>query len=95
MGRGELLRELERLNPDALLLEPREVYDAALIGITDEPGDHWSRPSGVHVAVYSVDLCISAIMEWMSCSHSEAVEWFSFNTSGAWAGDCTPTFSGA
>jgi hypothetical protein len=31
-----VLKELETLNPEALLLEPREVYDPALVGVTDD-----------------------------------------------------------
>jgi len=82
----------EDLDPEALLLEPREVYDKALIGTTDAPDDHWPRKGGTRVAVYSDVKCIEAIMEWSKTSYEEALDWFEYNTSGAWVGEGTPTF---
>ena len=93
MSVAEVLRDLEELNPDALLLEPRDVYDPALIGITDDPNDSWPREARIHVAIYDSDKCIEAIMGWMDCDYNDAVDWFGFNTSGAWVGEGTPTFS--
>lgn len=86
----EVLSELTRINPDALLLEPREMYDKALVGMTDEPDDHWPR-TGAMVAVYDRDLCIEVLREELG-SYDAAVEWFEYNTSGAWVGPNTPTF---
>ncbi len=88
-----VLKELETLNPEALLLEPREVYDPALVGVTDEPNDSWPRQARIHVAVYDIDRCIEAIMGWLECDHESAQDWFGFNTSGAWVGEGTPTFT--
>lgn len=87
----EILEELELVNPDALLLEPRDHFDKAVVGITDKPDDHWTRKGGCVVAVYDYDLCIEALVA-QGLSLDEAQEWFSFNTSGAWAGEGTPTF---
>ena len=85
--------ELRRRNPDALLLEPREVYDEALVGVTDNPDDHWPRQTNTVVAVYSAEKCIEAIMHaTQDCDFVSAEEWFSYNTSGAWVGENTPTF---
>ena len=88
----EVLARLSALNPEALLLEPREVYDKALVGVTDDPQDHWPRKARRHVAVYDADSCIEAIMDWLECDYTGACEWFGFNTSGAWVGEGTPTF---
>ena len=88
----ELLEQLARQNPQALLLEPRDIYDEALVGITDEPGDHWPREKRVCVAVYDEDRCVDAVMGWLDCDYDEAQEWLGFNTYGAWSGDGTPTF---
>jgi hypothetical protein len=85
--------QLAELNPDALLLEPRDVYDTALIGVTTEPDDHWPRKQPIAVAVYDEDMCLEAIMKWMGCDDEAATEWFCFNTSGAWCGENTPTFT--
>ena len=88
----EILDALSNYNPDALLLEPRSVYDPCIVGMTDTPNDHWPREPGFVVAVYDAEMCVEAIMADGECSYSDAVEWFSFNTSGAWMGQNTPTF---
>ncbi len=88
----KLLKQLVRQNPEALLLEPRDIYDEALVDITDEPKDHWSRQEKVCVAVYDEDKCVAAVMSWLNCDHIEAQEWLNFNTYGAWVGEGTPTF---
>jgi hypothetical protein len=88
----QILEKLSNLNPEALLLEPREVYDPALVDVTDDPQDRWPRKAGVPVAVYDEGACIEAIMGWMDCDPPTATEWFDYNTSGAWMGEGTPTF---
>lgn len=92
MSPEEVLEKLETVNPEALLLEPREVYDPALVDVTDDPQDQWPRPEKTWVAVYDEWECIDRIMAWMDCPEDEALDWFCFNTSGAWVGDGTPTF---
>jgi len=87
-----LVQRLARKNPQALLLEPRHIYDEALIGVTNEPEDHWKRDPGIYVAVYDEDKCVDVVMSWLDCDDQEAQEWLSFNTYGAWAGEGTPTF---
>lgn len=83
---------LSALPPSALLLEPRAVYDPALVGVTSTPNDAWARKTDQLVAVYDTDKCIAAIMSWLECDFETAAEWFGFNTSGAWVGEGTPTF---
>lgn len=92
MSHKDTLDWLAENAPDALLLEPRDVYDCAIIGRTCEPNDRWVRSRGAWVAIYDADLCIAAIEKWMDCNYEEAVTWFDFNTSGAWVGEGTPTF---
>jgi len=87
------VEDLTKINPEALLLDPRKVFDPALVGHTDEPKDHWPRTVKIFVAVYDEELCVSAIMEWLGCGEDEAWDWFEFNTAGAWAGPQTPTFT--
>ena len=86
------LEELQRRNPEALLLEPRDIYAEALVGVTDQPRDHWPRETNTVVAVYSAEKCIEAIMRAQDCDYCSAEEWFGYNTSGAWVGENTPTF---
>lgn len=98
----EILLALEAENPDALLLEPREMYDPCVVGMTDEARDHWPREPGFMVAVYDANKCIEAIANEIVHENSPAlegediwcmaVEHFEFNTSGAWMGQHTPTF---
>ena len=68
-----LLEALRRINPEALLLEPRAVYDRAVVGITCRPDD--GHTFGIHeidrlgerdgqwVAVYSRERAIEAMVE--------------------------------
>ena len=44
------------------------------------------------VAIYDYDKCIMILMHDNNWSEEEAVEWFDFNTIGAWVGDDTPIF---
>ena len=92
MTPSEVLIQLQEKNPAALLLEPRDVYDKALVGVTATPKDDWPRETGTLVAVYGVERCLEAIMESHECDDEEAREWFYYNTSGAWLGQGTPTF---
>jgi len=92
MTSAEVAAGLLARNPDALLLEPREVYDRCLVAFTDQPDDHWPREGGVFVAVYDVQTCIEAFAKAENVDWSTSVEWFEFNTAGAWVGENTPTF---
>ena len=63
----QVAQRLRVENPNALLFEPRDVYDAALIGVTNAPEDAFGTRTGQLVAVYSrdtlLDLDIHAILE--------------------------------
>ena len=91
---GVLRARPDELPAGVLLLEPRMVYDRALLGYTYHPRDRWPRvgAGNVAVAVYSRARCIAAITDWMECDEDEAAEWFEYNTAGAWVGEGTPTF---
>ena len=86
------LEILVKANPNALILEPRDVYDAALVGSTDKPDDHWPRKTDTTVAIYDEELCHTANMAGMECDYDAANDWFQYNTSGGWYGENTPTF---
>ena len=51
MTYDEILAALEAKNPDALLLEPRDIYDPCIVDMTDAPDDHWPREPGFTVSV--------------------------------------------
>lgn len=81
-----LLRRLAELNPDALLIEPRSVFDRAIVRITDAPADHWSRSQGVWVAVYCGHALVSLLMDQERMSYSSAIEWVGCNMEGFCSG---------
>lgn len=85
---------LEKLSSDAMLLEPREHYDDALVGAVKHPKDNWTREGELTVALYSYAKCLEVIARLLDApSDSDApVEWFWQNTSGAWVGEGTPAF---
>jgi hypothetical protein len=70
---------------DALVLEPREAFDAAIVGV---------RPNkaGLPVVVYSRSKVIDALMKHEGWSKEDAVEWFEYNIRPAWMGDRTPVY---
>lgn len=88
--RTELYALLARLNPDALVLEPRRVYDQAIVGITAAATDHWPRYTPSLVAVYAIELCVAALVEHEGMTQEDAIEWVMVNTSGTWQGEGTP-----
>ena len=90
-----LLSPLIEAHPDALYIEPREYFDKAIIGTTNEPDqyyDCWARTSNINVIVYDIDLALESIMKWQRCSYDDANEWLCYNIQGAWMGEGTPTF---
>jgi hypothetical protein len=78
-----LMDQLEEA--EALLLEPREFFDEALLGISDSA-------QGQRVAVYEIGKCIAALMKGYEWDFETAQEWFEFNTIGAYVGEGTPLF---
>tara|TARA_Y100001973_G_C5032668_1_gene248838 strand:- start:147 stop:398 length:252 start_codon:yes stop_codon:yes gene_type:complete len=61
-------------------------YEDAFVGTTI------SAFSRKQVALYDYDKCIMILMHDNNWSEEEAVEWFDYNTIGAWSGDDTPIF---
>jgi len=90
-----LVARLSEENPDAMLLEPREMYDHCIVGLIEagDVDDQWPREgdSGL-IAVYDAELCKRAHMDASGCSHQEAAEHFDYNTAGSYVGPGTPTF---
>jgi hypothetical protein len=94
-----LLERLASVHPDALLLEPREWYDACVVGLAvRHDGDYWNAYRGDDaplVAVYDYDLLVDAFLTHgagpeAGCSYEEAREFVDFNMVGAWLGSGTP-----
>lgn len=68
-----------------LFLEPRETFDRAIVGLADRAG-------GMCVVAYDRDACIQALMQDNDWDYETALEYFEFNTLGAWVGEYTPIF---
>lgn len=83
---------IAQLSEEAMLLEPRDHFDEALVAVDASPQDHWPRKGGLTVAVYNSELCVGAIQAWLGCDERDAVDYFDFNTSGSWVGEGTPIF---
>ena len=80
----EMLGLLEMENPDALLMEPRDRYDACIVGIGHRFNDG-------PLAMYSIER-ILALLEEDGMTREEALESYHFNIIGAWVGEGTPIF---
>ena len=78
----EWLEEHEEELEDSFLLEPRDVYDQAILGIMRRCGQ---QP----LIVYDRELIIE-VLEANGSSYLEAVEWLEYNIEGCWVGACTP-----
>jgi hypothetical protein len=69
----------------ALLLEPRAMFDQALVGLA-------YRADGLMVLAYDSEKCIAQLMEHNDWDIESASEWYDFNVVGAYAGPGTPVF---
>ena len=84
----------------ALLMEPRSIFDAAIVGVTNvKDCDHWSRSTSTPIVIYDPELCIRrkvhhgdfyAIDDDMG-DYAAAADAFYYNRDG-WVGKGTPTF---
>ena len=70
---------------EGMLLEPREQFDAALVGYIERFG-------GVECPVYDRAKVIEILAEQFGGSVEGAWEWYGYNTLGAWVGEGTPAF---
>jgi len=99
---NDWITRLKDRNSRAVLLEPRELLDNCIVGLTrtprNEPSviDQWDRSThiGLHppaVPVYDADLCVAALISALDGNHAEAEEWFA-RISSVWLGPSTPCF---
>lgn len=66
----------------ALVLEPRDTYDRAIVGSIEANGER--------VLVYRRCLLVKALMDVERMRWTEAEEWVSHNTEGSYVGEGTP-----
>lgn len=81
-----------KLNSEMAVMEPREIYHRAIIGVTNTPDDHWNRDEPSWVLMYDFNLACRSLSLSEGVPLEEAVEWLSYNAVGAWIGTGTPTF---
>ena len=88
---------LAQINPDALLFEPRDLYDRCVVALAQaHPEDAWARnrllgEDAPCVAVYDRDALVKAILVGFDGGECEdAAEWVDFNMAGGWLGPNTP-----
>jgi|TARA_R110000851_G_scaffold47424_1_gene115065 hypothetical protein len=71
---------IEQYQDEELLIA--DGFDEAVIGIATD----FTEPR----LIYSVKKCIEILMSDGTTSYEDALEYFTFNTSGAWVGEQTP-----
>ena len=76
-----IIEKLIEVNPKALTADG---LDRAMIGIGDRNGNK--------VAVYSSEKCIEVFMEDNEWCYDDAIDYFCYNTEGAYMGKYTPIF---
>jgi len=74
-------KTIDELAPGALLLEPRETYDDALLGMTFDGR-----------AIYDQARVVRCTMTADGMTFEDAVEWHEFNTFCAYDGPKTPLY---
>ena len=99
---NEFVAHLATVNPNALLLEPREWYDPCIVGVASFHEDDWwagqRDEDAPPVFVYDYDKVVGAFMAQANadsegeeaCGYDEAQEFVDFNMVGAWVGNGTP-----
>ena len=72
-------------NIDGLvLLEPRDTYDRAIVGVASRSGEVF--------VIYSNRQIVEALMEVESWAEEDSTEWLLYNVLGTQAGGKTPAF---
>ena len=82
-----IIKQLVKENPEALLMEPREDFDQAVVSIT-------TNQEGQVVAVYDEIKIIDVLVD-QGMTEDEAWEYFYFNIEGAYMGKNTPVYKKA
>ena len=65
-------------------LAPRLVFDSALLGYAQRPGDR------APLAIYDFAGCVRAVSHWYDMEEGEATEYVSSQSEGTWMGAGSP-----
>jgi hypothetical protein len=60
-------------------------FDEAIIGLAE-------RATSTLVVAYDFDMCVGILVSRDGMSYEDAVEYMTFNVTGAWVGEGTPVF---
>jgi hypothetical protein len=74
--------DLDNLDPEAMLMEPREYYDKCIVGTTYDGSK----------VIYDTHLVLQSLMEDQGMTDEEALDWFEYNMLGSYLGEGTPIF---
>ena len=77
-----IIEELGEINPKAMIPIGLE---EAVVGYSDQVGEETR-------AVVSIDKCLDILVKDQGMTREEAVEYFTFNTSGAYMGEHGPVY---
>lgn len=90
----EIIEELLCANPDAILLEPRALYDSCIVGTAFEHDDDWwsdaRSKEGGPVFVYDYDKMVAVYAEQAREPIANARLHIEFLLATMWDGDGTP-----
>ena len=99
----KILETLAAINPDAILYEPRHVWDNAIVGITCRPMDQWDRSNdSPWVVVYDFERAVVGLVLSNGVTENDpnfpreierVTEWILYNAMDQWVGPHTPTWS--
>jgi hypothetical protein len=74
--------DLDNLDPEAMLMEPREYYDKCIVGMAYDGSK----------VIYDTLLVVQSLMEDQGMTDEEALDWFEYNMLGSYVGEGTPIF---
>ena len=88
LNKVDAAEQLIEVDPNILMLEPREIFDPAVVGWVERCGQD-------PIACYDYEKVIDAIIQankGIDMNYDDAAEYFSFNVMGSWSGHRTPCF---
>lgn len=83
--RAAIMEQIDE-ETELLFLEPADVYDDAIIGLSEPRGEF------PPLVIYDSQRIVELLQEHSDMSLTDAQEFYEYNISGAWMGDQTPLY---